>query len=412
MKLERWKSNLYFLWIAQVISLMSFGLGIPFIPYYIQELGVTDPDSVKLYSGLLSSLPGFAMGLMAPLWGFLADKVGRKLILLRATFFGILVLGGLGFAANVGHLIFFRILQGFFTGTVTASFALVSSGTPDEKMSYALGFMASSNFIGSSIGPFVGGIMAENFGYRVSFFIGAVLMIVDFLLILITVKEENKPVWSDYRKELKERKKLKVHKKPIQKLQLIKVVAPLTVMILIVLFFVKIGGNIAAPYISIFVQETRGTLQGSSAVTGSISGAVGLSTALAGITISRLGDKRNKKKLILFLLCGTVLAGIPLFFIENIILFAAVYCILFYMVGGTEPMLMSMMSENTPKDKRGFYFGIYSLIGNIGWALSPVIGSAVTIAYGTRTVFLCIPVFFFIAMTGSIALYKKSKKAL
>ena len=42
---------------------------------------------------------------------------------------------------------------GIFTGTVTASYALVAAGTPDNKLSYALGVIASSNFIGSSIGP-------------------------------------------------------------------------------------------------------------------------------------------------------------------------------------------------------------------------------------------------------------------
>lgn len=393
MKIERWKLNLYFLWFAQIISLMSFGFGIPFIPYYIQELGVTDPVSVKLYSGLLNSLPGFAMGIMAPIWGFLADKVGRKMILLRATFFGILVLGGMGIVQNVEQLLFARIMQGVFTGTVTASYALVASQTPDDKMSYALGLMASSNFIGSSVGPFIGGLMAEQYGYRISFLIGASLMVLDFLIILFSVKEENKPKWSDYKAELKEKKG-----KPRQKIQLRKVITPLFFVILSVLFFVKIGGNMAAPYISIFIQETRGTLTGSSAVTGAINGAVGLSTALAGLTISRAGDKKSKKKILFYLLIGTIIASIPLYFIDNIIFFATVYCFLFFLIGGAEPMLMSLMSEKTPKEKRGLAFGIYSLVANMGWAVSPLIGSAVTIFYDTKSVFLSIPVFFLIAL--------------
>ena len=389
MKMERWRANLYFLWFGQILSLMSFGFGIPFIPYYIQELGVTDPVSVKFYLGLLNSLPGIAMGIMAPIWGFLADKAGRKLILLRATFFGIVVLAGMGIVQDVEQLLFFRIMQGVFTGTVTASYALVASGTPDHKMSYALGLMASSNFIGSSIGPFVGGFMAERYGYRISFFIGAFLLLVDFLLILFTVKEENKPKWLEYMAHRRARKG-----KPREKMQLGNVVTPLFLVILSILFFVKIGGNASAPYISIFIQETRGTVTGSSAVTGAINGAVGLATAIAGLSISRLGDKYSKRKLLLYLLSGTVFLSIPLYFISDLIFFALVYCLMFYLIGGAEPMLMSLVSERTPKEKRGGILGIYSMVGNMGWAVSPMIGSAVTIAYGTKSVFLCIPIAF------------------
>jgi MFS family permease len=260
MKMERWKSNLYFLWIAQILSLMSFGFGIPFIPYFIQELGVTDPVSVKFYLGILNSVPGLAMGIMAPVWGYLADRLGRKMILLRATFFGILVLAGMGLSQNVNHLIIARLMQGIFTGTVTASYALVAAGTPDNKLSYALGVIASSNFIGSSIGPFVGGLMAEQFGYRISFFAGSSLLVLSFLIILIAVKEENKPKWSDFKEQSKDKKE---NSPVIHRLR--NAITPLFFVILVILFFVKLGGNASAPYISIFVQEIRGTITGSSA---------------------------------------------------------------------------------------------------------------------------------------------------
>lgn len=400
--MERWRSNLYFLWFGQILSLMSFGFGIPFIPYYIQELGVTDPVSVKFYLGLLNSLPGLAMGLMAPIWGFIADKAGRKLILLRATFFGIIVLAGMGVAQNVEQLLFFRIMQGVFTGTVTASYALVASGTPNHKMSYALGLMASSNFIGSSIGPFAGGFIAEQYGYRISFFIGAFLLVISFVMILLTVKEENKPKWSEY---MAQRKAMKGRQR--EKIRIKDVITPLLFVILILLFFIKIGGNASAPYISIFIQESRGTIVGSSAVTGAINGAVGLAVAIAGLTIGRLGDRYDKRKILQVLLIGTIATGLPLYFISDLFFFGAVYSFMFYLIGGMEPMLMSLVSEQTPKEKRGVILGIYSLVANLGWAVSPMIGSAVTIAYGTSSVFLCIPAAFLITLFITVIWLKK-----
>jgi len=188
--MERWKINLYTVWAAQILSMMSFGFGLPFLPYYIQELGVVDQDKVKLYSGILSAVPAISMGIMAPIWGILADKYGKKLMLLRAMFFGSLILAAMGLATRVEHLIFLRIVQGAFTGTVTASAALVASNTPEKRLSYALGFLSSSTFIGYSAGPAMGGYVAEFLGYRASFFIGASLLIIDFFLVLFIIREK------------------------------------------------------------------------------------------------------------------------------------------------------------------------------------------------------------------------------
>ena len=284
---------------------------------------------------------------------------------------------------------------------------LVAAGTPDNKLSYALGVIASSNFIGSSIGPFVGGLMAEQFGYRISFFAGSSLLVLSFLIILIAVKEENKPKWSDFKEQSKDKKE---NSPVIHRLR--NAITPLFFVILVILFFVKLGGNASAPYISIFVQEIRGTITGSSAVTGTINGAVGLSTALAGLTIGRLGDRISKRKILYVLLAGTIFVSLPLYFISRIVYFTLVYCFLFYLIGSAEPILMSLMSENTPKEKRGMAFGIYSLIANLGWAASPVIGSAVTIAFGTKTVFLCIPAAFFIALLISLMFLKEQREKI
>lgn len=116
--MERWKINLYTVWFSQVVSLMSFGFGMPFLPFYIQELGVTDPDRIKLYSGILSAAPAITMAVMAPIWGMAADRWGKKLMLLRAMLFASVVIGGMGFATSPQQLVALRFIQGVFTGTI------------------------------------------------------------------------------------------------------------------------------------------------------------------------------------------------------------------------------------------------------------------------------------------------------
>lgn len=172
--MERWKINLYTIWFSQVLSIMSFSFGIPFIPFYIQDIGVVDPNQVKLFTGILSTAPGITMAIMAPIWGIAADRWGKKLMLLRAMLFASFIIAGMGIVANVSQLLVLRLLQGIFTGTVTAASALVASNTPENRLSYALGFLSSSTFIGASVGPVVGGFFAEYAGYRLSFILGGV----------------------------------------------------------------------------------------------------------------------------------------------------------------------------------------------------------------------------------------------
>ncbi len=164
--MERWKVNLYIIWFTQIISLMSFGLSLPFLPYYIQELGIKDLDRLKFYTAITSAAPALGMGLMAPIWGILADRYGKKLMLLRAVFCASIVLLGLSLSVEVWQIILLRICQGLLTGTVGASSAFIASNTPDDKLSYSLGFLSSSTFIGLSAGPAIGGIIAESMGYR------------------------------------------------------------------------------------------------------------------------------------------------------------------------------------------------------------------------------------------------------
>ena len=110
--MERWRLNLYSIWFAQILSIMSFSMGMPFMVFYIQELGTTDPEQVKWLAGLLSSGPAVTMAIMAPVWGRLADRFGKKAMLLRAVVAGCIIMFLLGMATQVWQLVVLRMIQG------------------------------------------------------------------------------------------------------------------------------------------------------------------------------------------------------------------------------------------------------------------------------------------------------------
>lgn len=380
---NRWKRTLYLVWFIQIISLMSFSFGLPFLPYYIQELGVTDPDRLRLFTGIITSIPAFGMAIMAPIWGMLADRYGKKLMLLRSILFASVIITCLGLVKSVTGVVVLRAAQGFFTGTITAAVALVAGETPRERMAFALGMMSSSSFIGRTVGPAIGGILADTFGYRPSFFLGGATMFLGFLLVLFFVKETKKTVKKHHTGSIK------------------KVLSILTLPVLIILatlFTLRIGQSVARPYLPLYVQQIRGTLEGSSMITGLITAGASVMAALAALTLTRLGDKYNRKTLSKIFLSGAIALSIPLVLSESLWGFGIFFALMYFMLGTVDPMLTSETLEMVPDDKHGLLFGIRATIGSLAWAVAPMIGSAVSIKWSLEAVFLMIPVFFFITL--------------
>ena len=171
--------------------MVGMSMVIPFLPLYIKELGITDPNDLKRWSGLVVSGVFVTAFIVTPLWGWLGDRVGKKKMVIRAVFGLALSQFLLGLSANVFQLFLFRMLQGALSGFIAAALALVSTNTPKEKSGYAIGFLASSTAAGNVLGPFIGGLLADSFGYRNVFFITSVLCLISGLLIVFLVKETN-----------------------------------------------------------------------------------------------------------------------------------------------------------------------------------------------------------------------------
>jgi MFS transporter, DHA1 family, multidrug resistance protein len=405
--MERWKINLYTVWSSQILSLMSFSFGIPFLSFYIQELGITAPDKIKIYTGILSTAPALTMAVMAPIWGIIADKWGKKLMLLRAMFFGSIVIAGMGMVTNIDQLIILRLAQGIFTGTITAAMTLVATGTPSNRLSFAIGLMLSSTFIGTSAGPVIGGFLAEFTGYRTSFYIGGALMAIDFILVLLFVKEEKiieqpdaytmKSVanimesTTDSMKPAADTKKPAADtKKPVA--SFFSMFSGMMAIMLLLLFILRLSRAVFSPYLPLFVQEELAGKGGVITFTGIVNGVTGLMSALSGLTLSRLGDKYNKLTLLRILFTAGIILSLPLAIFSNLWVFTILYGIFFYVIGGIEPIIISITSENTPPERRGALFGVQGLVGNLAWTVSPMIGSFISIRFSIQAILIVIPV--------------------
>ena len=399
--MERWKINLYILWISQVISLTSFGFGLPFIPFFIQELGVTDPDQLNLFTGILSAAPAITMAVMSPIWGILSDRFGQKMMIQRAMFTAVFIIGLMGLSTNVWHLVILRFMQGLFTGTITASSAFVAVNTPNDRLSYALGFLSSSTFVGYSLGPLFGGLVAEHFGYRVSFFVGSVLMLIGFMVVTIFLKGEKKV----------QSRKTSVIQGSSKYTELFAIGI---LMLLLMLFFQRVIRTLFSPFLPLYIQELLNTSQGAASITGTLNGVIGAVTAVSAIAISKLSEKYNKIWMIRTLLLIAFVDVLVLNFSKGMWPFMILYTLLFFIIGGIEPLLTSQTAEMTSPDRRGTLFGIQGLVGSLGWMVSPAVGTYFSIKFGIKSIFWILLLFIGLNAITSFVVsnYRKKKETV
>lgn len=190
MKTVYWKRNLYVVWTAQLLGAVGMSACLPFLPLYVRELGVSSHDEAQVWAGLVYSASFFFSALLTPLWGALGDKVGRRLMLLRAYIGVALMTLLMGLVSSVEQLFILRLLQGAVSGFVAGSIALVAVTTPAEHTGFALGFLQTSLSSGNILGPLIGGICADFFGLRSAFFFVSALCLVGAIIIALLSNEQ------------------------------------------------------------------------------------------------------------------------------------------------------------------------------------------------------------------------------
>ena len=354
-------------WCAQTAAIMGFTFVMPFLRLYLRdELGLTDDTSRALWSGFIFGAPGFVMGFAAPMWGILADRVGRKVMVMRAMFGGAVVIGLMGLATSPTHILILRLCQGALTGTITASAALVASVSPSDRAGFSMGMMQAAIFAGNAVGPVVGGITSDAIGARPAFFISGALLMVGGVLITVFATEGH----SHPRESTGEGQTFG---------QVLR--SPGFIGILLLMFVMRLSrafpGVIFQEYVEVLVGE-RGDVN---TVAGFLLAVMFLTASITSMLMGRLADRVGYASLII---AGTIAGGaicIPQAWVSALWQLFVLRILLGVAAGTIGPAMGKFVHASFPPSSHGRAFGIVQSANSFAFSIGPLAGGFVNAAF-------------------------------
>ena len=376
--IDSWQRVLWVSWIAQILAIVGFSFVYPFLPLYVQHLGVHDQHAVLIWSGAMFAGTTVAMAICAPIWGALSDRYGRKPMVVRAMASGAVLIFLMTLVRNPEELLVLRILQGVFTGSVAASQALVSTTVPRERLGFSMGLMQTALFAGSSIGPLIGGQLDDHFGFETTFVVATIMLILATLMVILMVEERFTPIsrsggapygfWASAGSILANRQ---------------------MALLILVLCAVQFGGQVVSPILPVFVEDLGGNAHNAASLAGNVFAVAGLGSAITAVLAGRLTDRSGHFKLVLLLATIlTALLYIPQHSVTSINQLYLLRGLVGLTIGAMLAVASAMITLGTPREQRGTVIGLSAGVNAAGQAVGQIGGSAMASGFGVRSVFL------------------------
>jgi len=362
----------------QFVISMAFTIMTPFLPLFIYDLGVHRAGPLDLWSGVINSLPFIIAALVSPYWGAMADRRGRKLMVLRSAAAVSLFTGLMGTSQSVWQLVFWRTLMGAFSGFNAASIALVGSEAPDDQLGYALGWLQSGSLLGGVAGPLIGGVLADAFGsYRVVFYATSLLALVATFASAFMVRESYVP-----------KPGTQAAGPPPNVFKSFSAMGQTVFVLLAVLFMAQLGVRLVQPVVTLFVRQLVGPGPALATLAGVAFAVTGIGDLIGSPFLGKRSDQIGYRRVLLVTVMGTTLFFIPQFFVTNIYAFIAMRFGLGLFIGGIIPTANAMIGHLTPTAERGRIFGATASATFLGNFAGPLLGGSFAAIWSIRATFL------------------------
>jgi MFS transporter, DHA1 family, multidrug resistance protein len=373
----QWQRTLWAMVGIQFVMTMAFSMLSPIMPLFLPVLGVKSASAVALWAGVLAGVTSLVAAFASPLWGRLADRHGRKLMLLRSSLAVGLFAGLMGAAGNVWQVFAFRALMGVFAGFSSTAIALVASQAPEDRLGFALGWLSTGQLVGSLVGPLLGGALADATGsYRIPFYCTAATVLVSTGF-----------VWFGVRERFVAAPQARGRRAVLNSLIAI-ARSPGLMALFFVLLMAQFGVRTVQPVVTLFVKQLLGDQPNLATLSGIAFSITGLSNVVAAPFLGNKSDKIGYRRVLLIALLGATLTTLPQAFAGSYLTFTALRFALGLFIGGILPTANALVGRLVPREQRGTVYGITASAMFLGNSLGPLSGGAVAAMFGLRWVFL------------------------
>ena len=374
--MESWKVNLISVWFGCFFTGLAISQILPFLPLYISQLGVTSHEALSMWSGLTFSVTFLISAIVSPLWGSLADRKGRKLMLLRASLGMAIAILLQAFATNVWQLFLLRGIMGLTSGYIPNAMALVASQVPRERSGWALSTLATAQISGVIGGPLMGGFIADHVGLRPVFFITAMLLIVSFMVTLFLIKEGVRPTL-----------------KKSERLSGKAVFASLPYPALVIsLFFttlvIQLCNGSISPILALFIKSMAPDSNNIAFLSGLSASVPGVSALISAPRLGKLGDRIGTERILM----ATLICAVVLFFAMSWVTTPFQLGVLRFLLGFADgamlPAVQTLLVKYSSDQITGRIFGYNQSFMYLGNVAGPLMGATVSAMAGFRWVFI------------------------
>lgn len=373
--MDLWRKNLAILWGTQFLAMVGMNLVVPFLPLYVRQLGVTDPQDLAMWSGFAFSGTFFSAFLATPFWGALGDRYGRKVMVVRAIWGLSLSQVLIGLAQNPLQLVLFRVVQGAISGFIASALALVSTNTPREKIGYAIGMLQSATAAGMVLGPFIGGVLADLIGYREIFFVTATLCGIGGFVVAFGVREETLPSPAARTFTVLDNYRLMITDPRLRIVAVALVVGQMSVLMV-------------EPLFALFIESFQTGTEYLATLAGGIVSISGLFMVISAPWWGRRNDRTGYRKslTLAFALVGLAYAGHAV--VTGLVQLGFLRAFLGFFRGGILPGLYALTTAYAPAERRGGMMAIASSLTLLGNMFGPTLGGFIAGHAGLQTAFL------------------------
>ncbi len=371
----KWKANLAAAAVAQFLCIVGWNASIPFLPFYVRELGVTNLHEVELWSGLLAAAGSAASFLVFPFWGALSDRMGHKWNTARAALGIAVTFGAMALVGSVQQLFVARAFQGALAGITPAFFALASAFVPLENVGFALGVIQMASSAGGAVGPLVGGAVADLVGYRWAFAVSGVLSALGAAVVLVLVRDRfRRPPRTTHSNGVADGARLVAHSLPV-------------LGAILVMAGANLADSVARVILPLFVDFLRREPAGVNAATGVVLAGAAIAGAVSALLMGRLADRFGYQRVILACAAGAALSYAVQAVAPSFGVFLAASLGMGLFVGGIIPAANAILARTVRREQQGAVYGLSASANSAGNTLGPLLGAALASAWGLRVPF-------------------------